>query len=89
MCDSGVGVVTSLLLFSAILMAGWGTTLPLIPLSEFPEPAQSRHLMGWVENKSIWFFLPAFTDELEGGESTESLESFSEIVSSDEIVEVS
>jgi hypothetical protein len=33
--------------------------------------------------------LPAFTDELEGGESTESLESFGEIVSSDEVVEVS
>ena len=44
--------------------------------------------MGWVENKSIGFFLPAFTDELEGGESTESLESFGEIVSSDEVVEV-
>jgi hypothetical protein len=45
--------------------------------------------MGWVENKSIGFFLPAFTDELEGGESTESLESFGKIVSSDEVVEVS
>lgn len=45
--------------------------------------------MGRIENQSIGFFFPAFTDELEGGESTQSLESFGETVSSDEVVEVS
>ena len=45
--------------------------------------------MVWIEPKSIGFFLLAFTDELEGGEATESLESFGEIVSSDKVFEMS
>ena len=44
--------------------------------------------MGGIESKSIRFFLPAFTDEFVGGETTESLESFGEVVSSDEVAEV-
>jgi hypothetical protein len=45
--------------------------------------------MGWIESKSLWFVLPAFTDEFVGGESGEGLESFGEVVSGDEVVEVS
>jgi len=43
--------------------------------------------MGWVESKSVWFILPAFADELVGGESGEGLESFGEVVCGDEVVE--
>jgi hypothetical protein len=45
--------------------------------------------MDGVESKSIRFFLPAFADELIGGEAVESLESFGEVVSGDEVAEVS
>ena len=41
LCDSAVDVVPSLLLFPAILMAGCGAMLPLIPPSEFPKPAHT------------------------------------------------
>jgi hypothetical protein len=44
--------------------------------------------MGWVECKSVRFVLPAFADEFVGGESSEGLESFSEVVRGDEIVKV-
>jgi len=30
--------------------------------------------MGWIEDKSIWIFLPAFADELVYGETPKSLE---------------
>ena len=43
--------------------------------------------MDRVESKSIWFLLPAFADEFEGREATESLEAFGEVVSSDEVAE--
>jgi hypothetical protein len=44
--------------------------------------------MEWVESKSIGFFLPAFANEVAGHEAAESLESFGEVVSSDEVAEV-
>jgi hypothetical protein len=45
--------------------------------------------MGWVENKSIGFFLPAFTDEFVSSETAKGLEAFGGVVGGDEIVEVS
>ncbi len=45
--------------------------------------------MGWIEGKSVWLFLPAFTDEFVGGNALEGLEPFSEVVGSDEVAEVS
>jgi hypothetical protein len=45
--------------------------------------------MDGVESKSIRFLLPAFADEFVGCESAEGLESFGEVVSSDEVAEVS
>jgi hypothetical protein len=50
---------------------------------------QSRHLMGWIESKSVRIVLPAFADEFVGGESGEGFESFGEVVRDDEVVEVS
>jgi hypothetical protein len=44
--------------------------------------------MDRVESKSIWFVLPTLADEVVGCEAAESLESFSEVVSSDEVAEV-
>ena len=44
--------------------------------------------MDGVESKSIRFFLPAFADEFVGGKAAESLESFGEVVGSDEVAEV-
>src|SRR5271166_5636624 len=38
LCGSGADVCSSALLFFAIL-GGWGTDLPLNPLSKFPKPA--------------------------------------------------
>jgi hypothetical protein len=45
--------------------------------------------MGWIEGKSAWFFLPGFADELIDGKSMDGLESFCEVIVSDEVVEVS
>ena len=45
--------------------------------------------MGWVESKSVRFILPAFTDEFIRSESGEGLESFGEVISGDEVIEVS
>ena len=44
--------------------------------------------MDWVEGKSVGLFLPAFADELVGGETAEGLESFGEAVSGNEVAEV-
>src|SRR5271170_202482 len=44
--------------------------------------------MDRIENKSIGFLLPAFADELVGCEATESLQTFGEVVSGDEVGEV-
>ena len=44
--------------------------------------------MDGVESKSIGFFLPAFADEFVGCKAAESLESFGEIVGSDEVAEM-
>jgi hypothetical protein len=44
--------------------------------------------MDGIESKSIGFFLPAFADEVIGCKAAESLESFGEVVSSDEVAEV-
>jgi hypothetical protein len=44
--------------------------------------------MDGIESKSIWFFLPAFADEFVGRKTAESLESFGEVVGSDEVAEV-
>jgi hypothetical protein len=43
---------------------------------------------GWVESKSIRFFLPASADEFVGGKAAESLESFGEVIGSDEVAEM-
>ena len=60
-----------MLLVSAILMAGWGTTLPLIPLSEFPKPAQlssedeAWNLLCGAAWKYMWVREPAkFSSEI-------------------------
>ena len=45
--------------------------------------------MGWIEGKSVWLFLPGFADELIDGKAMEGLESFCEVIGSDEVVEVS
>jgi hypothetical protein len=44
--------------------------------------------MGWIEGKCVWLLLPAFADELVGGESAKSLETFGEVVGGDEVAEV-
>jgi hypothetical protein len=44
--------------------------------------------MDRIESKSVGCFLPAFADELVGGEAAESLEPFGEVVSRDEVAEV-
>jgi hypothetical protein len=44
--------------------------------------------MDRIESKSIRFCLPAFADEFVGRESVERLESFGEVVGSDEVAEV-
>jgi hypothetical protein len=44
--------------------------------------------MGWIEDKSVWFFLPTFTDEFVDGKTAKSLQSFGEIVCGDEVGEV-
>ena len=44
--------------------------------------------MDGIESKSIRLFLPASADEFVGGEAAESLESFGEVVGSDEVAEV-
>jgi hypothetical protein len=44
--------------------------------------------MDGIESKSIWFFLPAFADEFVGRKAAESLESFGEVVGSDEVAEM-
>jgi hypothetical protein len=44
--------------------------------------------MDGIESKSIGFFLPAFADEFVGCKAAESLESFGEIVSGDEVAEM-
>ena len=44
--------------------------------------------MDWVEGKSVGLFLPAFAGELVGGETAEGLESFGEVVSGNEVAEV-
>ena len=44
--------------------------------------------MDGIESKSIRFFLPASADEFVGGKAAESLESFGEVVGSDEVAEV-
>ena len=41
--------------------------------------------MDGIESKSIRFFLPASADEFVGGKAAESLESFGEVVGSDEV----
>jgi hypothetical protein len=45
--------------------------------------------MGWIEGKSVWFYLPVFADEIIDGKSMEGLESFCEVIGNDEVVEVS
>lgn len=40
--------------------------------------------MDWIESKWIGFFQPVFTHEFVGSETAEDLESFREIVGSDE-----
>src|ERR1700757_2744769 len=44
--------------------------------------------MDGIESKSIRFFLPASADEFVGGKAAESLESFGEVVGSDEVAEM-
>ena len=44
--------------------------------------------MDGIESKSIRFSLPAFADEFVGREAMECLESFGEVVGSDEVAEV-
>ena len=44
--------------------------------------------MDGIESKSSWFFLPASADEFVGGKAAESLESFGEVVGSDEVAEM-
>jgi hypothetical protein len=44
--------------------------------------------MDGIESKSIGFFLPAFADEFVCREAAESLQTFGEVVSSDEVAEV-
>ncbi len=44
--------------------------------------------MDVIESKSIRFSLPAFADEFVGREAMERLESFCEVVGSDEVAEV-
>ena len=44
--------------------------------------------MDGIESKSIRFCLPAFADEFVGREAMERLESFGEVVGSDEVAEV-
>ena len=44
--------------------------------------------MGWIEGKSLRFVLPAFADEFVDGQAGESLESASEVICGDEVVEV-
>jgi hypothetical protein len=41
-----------------------------------------------IESKSVWFVLPAFTDEFVGGQAAEDLESSGEVVGSEEVVQV-
>ena len=45
-------------------------------------------MMDGIESKPIRFFLPASADEFVGGKAAESLESFGEVVGSDEVAEV-
>ena len=44
--------------------------------------------MDWIESKSLGFLLPASADEFIGSEVSESLQSFGEVVGSDEVAEV-
>jgi len=44
--------------------------------------------MGWIESKSVRFFLPAFTDELVDRETSEGLEPLGEVVGGDEVEQV-
>jgi len=44
--------------------------------------------MDRIESKSVGFFLPAFADEFISREAMERLESFGEVVGSDEVAEV-
>lgn len=44
--------------------------------------------MGWIESKSVRFFLPAFNDELVDGETSEGFEPFGEVVCGNEVGEV-
>jgi hypothetical protein len=43
LCGSGVDGVSSLLLVPAILLAGLGAALSLIPLSDFPGPHHCKN----------------------------------------------
>jgi len=44
--------------------------------------------MGWIEDKSVWFFLPGFTDEFVVREGFEGLESAGEAIGPQKVVEV-
>jgi SAM-dependent methyltransferase len=66
-----------------------GTVRALRNLQALTLGVRSRHLMVWIEGKSVWFFLPGFADELIDGKAMEGLESFCEVIGSDEVVEVS
>ena len=35
---------------------------------------RSRHLMGWIERKSVWLGRPRFADVFEGSEPLEGLQ---------------
>jgi hypothetical protein len=45
--------------------------------------------MGGIESKSVWFFLPALADKFVVRESSKSLETFGEVVGSNEVAEMS
>jgi len=55
----------------------------------FQSCVQSRHLMDWVESKSIRFGDPEFAEELIRGKALEDLEPSGEVVGQDEVVQVS
>lgn len=44
--------------------------------------------MGWIEDKSIWIFLPAFADELVYGVTSKDLELLGEVICGKEVGEV-